>query len=171
VGATSLNQAIKSIAVARTFLEGEGKDLRVEVSRVPDETIRHLLQLKLSAVSKAEADAQVEAGDGAPVELRAAKTTETVALAGAIANNVRDGKRVHVMAIGPVPVFRAVDAITKARQFLQKDQIDIVFVPSFTTITTTNTTTTSAANGTEGDDEKRSGVMNAMQLTIFKMTA
>lgn len=146
VGAASLNQAIKAIAVSRTFLEADGIDLEVEVSRIPDDAIRNLLQLKLNKKDKSAA-----AQSGEPVDLRCAATTETVALAGAIANNIREKARVRITAIGPAPIFRAVDAIVKARLFLQKDSIDISFVPMFTTI--------------ESSDD-RGGVVNAIQLVV-----
>jgi stage V sporulation protein S len=147
VGATSLNQAIKAVAVARTYLENDDIDLEVEVSRVPDDTIRNLLQLKLSKKSRSVFASKKDE----PVDLRAAGTTETAALAGAIANNVREGHRVRVTCIGPVPVFRAVDAIVKARTFLQKDSLDLVFVPMFTTIDSSS---------------ERGGVVNALQMVI-----
>jgi stage V sporulation protein SpoVS len=147
VGAASLNQAIKAIAVSRTFLEADGIDLEVEVSRIPDDAIRNLLQLKLNKKDKSAAATQTDE----PVDLRCAATTETVALAGAIANNIREKAQVRITAIGPAPIFRAVDAIVKARLFLQKDSIDISFVPMFTTI--------------ESSDD-RGGVVNAIQLLV-----
>ena len=149
MGAASLNQAIKAVAVARGFLETDGIDLDVEVTRVPDESIRNLLQLKVNKKPRAESPAAA----GESVDLRCAATTETVSLAGAIANNIREGARVRVTAIGPVPIFRAVDSIVKARVFLQRDNMDISFVPSFTTIEA-------------GED--RQGVVNAMQLLVVK---
>ena len=142
-----MNQAIKAVAVARTYLEGDDIDLEVEVSRVPDDSIRNLIQLKLN---KKKRSSQMALKDE-PVDLRAAATTETVSLAGAISNNIREGARVRVTAIGPIPVFRAVDAVIKARLFLQKDSLDIVFVPQFTTI------------DPSGD---KNSVVNALQLVI-----
>jgi len=146
VGANSLNQAIKAIAVSRSFLEGDDIDIEVEVTRVPDEAIRNLLQLKLTKLSRASSTATAP---GDFVDLRCAATTETAALGGAIAKNIRESARVRVTAIGPNPVFRAVDAIVKARAFLQKDGMDIRFIPMFTTI--------------ENSDN---GPVNAMQFVI-----
>jgi len=148
VGATSLNQAVKAIAVARTFLEADDIDLEVEVLRIHDNVIRNLMQLKLSKKPRA---ALAGIKDDL-IDLRCAATTETVALAGAIANNIRESSKVRVTAIGPNPVFRAVDAIVKARLFLQKDSISIAFVPMFTTI--------------ESSDE-RGSVVNAVQLVVY----
>lgn len=145
MGPTSLNQAIKAVAVARTYLVQDEIDLQVEVSRVPTASIRNLLQLKLIKKPRTEVAAASE-----PVDLRAAATTETASLAGAISNNIREGMSVRVTAIGPVPVFRAVDSIVKARTYLEKDKLDLVFVPMFTTI----------------DPSDGRGVVNALQMLI-----
>ncbi|KAH9254259.1 hypothetical protein BASA81_007860 [Batrachochytrium salamandrivorans] len=156
VGPTSLNQAIKAIAVARTFLEANELDLDVEVSRVADAEIRNLIQLKLVKKTR-QAPSSAPAGSGddgqaaAVVDLRCAALTETVALAGAISNNVREGKQVRITAIGPLPVFRAVDAIIRARAFLARDGMDVLFSPQFTTI--------------DASDEG-GGVVNAVQLCV-----
>ena len=106
-------------------------DLEVEVSRVPDEAIRNLIQLRLTKKPRSESAAHTP---GEFVDLRCAATTETAALGGAIAKNIREKARVRVTAIGPNPVFRAVDAIVKARAFLANDGMDIRFIPMFTTI-------------------------------------
>lgn len=158
VGPTSLNQAIKAIAVARTFLEANDLDLDVEVSRVADAEIRNLIQLKLikkarqpAASSSADDGQAATAAATTVVDLRCAAQTETVALAGAISNNVREGKQVRITAIGPLPVFRAVDAIIRARAFLARDDLDVLFSPQFTTIDAS---------------EEGGGVVNAVQLCV-----
>jgi len=128
VGSMSTNQAIKAIAIARTFVENDAFDFLVEPARVPDETMKNLVQLRL------EKRASRDVPDIDPVDLKIASTTDSGALAGAIANNIREGHRVRITAVGSVPVFRAVDSIIKARGFLTKDAVDLRFQPSFTTI-------------------------------------
>lgn len=146
VGPTSLNQAIKAIAVARTFLEVDNVDLDVEVSRVQDAVIRNLIQLKLIKKQRKPA-----ADESTVVDLRCAALTEVVALAGAISNNVREGKQVRITAIGPHPIFRAVEAIVRARVFLARDNIDVLFTPQFTTIESS---------------EEEGGSVNAVQFCV-----
>jgi len=148
VGASSLNQAIKAIAISRSFLEEDNIDLQVEVSRVPDDALRNLIQLKLIKNVRSSSASTIP---GDFVELRCAATTETAALGGAIAKNVREGARVRVTAIGPNPVFRAVDAIIKAREFLKNDDLDIRFIPNFTTI-----------------ENAENGPLNAIQFIIVR---
>ena len=131
VGAASTNQAVKAVAIARTFVETDGLDFNVEPMRVTDEEIHNLVQLRLEKRQRREPAADVEF-----VDLKSATQTETSSLAGAIANNVRDGLRVRVTAVGASPVFKAVDAIIRARTFLEEDSVDLSFSPEFTTLRT-----------------------------------
>ena len=160
VGASSVNQAIKSIAVARSFLSSETYDLMVEASRVPNESIRNLVQLKLTKMPKIDID------NGKVSDLRAAAQTDTSGLAGAIANVIREGKTVRVTAVGAASVFRAVDSIIKARTYVQKrDSFDLFFVPQFVTLPGSN-------NQAGGEDNKDGGegseVINAIQCIVMR---
>lgn len=128
VGAFSTNQAVKAIAIARDFVIENNLDFIVEPSRIRDDTIRNLIELKL------EKRALREPANVQYVELKCAATTDVVPLAGAIANNTRDGNRIRITAIGPGSVYHTVDAIIRARTFLEKDAVDIRFQPSFSVI-------------------------------------
>jgi len=144
IGPASTNQAIKAIAIARTYVEENKLDFVVVPARIQTGDIKYLVQLRLQ-----KKDLQEEV-DTAFVELKTASTTGSGALAGAIANNIREGRQVRITAIGAPPVFRAIDAIIKSNEYLEKDNISICFQPSFATITTS-----------EG---KR---INSVQLTIL----
>ncbi len=128
VGAFSTNQAVKAIAVARDYVIEDKIDFLVEPSRVPDDQIKNLIELKLEKKALREpADVKYE-------ELKCAATTEVVHLAGAIANHTRDGHRVRITAIGAGSVYRTIDSIIKARSYLEADAVDIRFQPSFSVV-------------------------------------
>lgn len=130
IGSASTNQAVKAIAIARTYVEENSLDFLVEPARVQSGDIKNLVQLRL------EKRPHRDAADVEYVDLKTASTTGSASLAGAIANNTREGRRVRITAVGAAPVFRAIDAIIKARTYLEKDAVDIRFQPSFTSITT-----------------------------------
>jgi len=125
-GVAATNQAIKAIAIARTYLsldeDGEDSDLIAQPSFFGDSEgcIVHVRNAK-------------------PIELDTSDPTLTVSgksdpynVAGAIAGHIRDGtKRVSLVACGPLAVFHAVESIAVTRSYLRNEGIDVKFVPQF----------------------------------------
>ena len=66
--------------------------------------------------------------------LKASKTSEPSKIAGAIAKIVREGKDVEVQAIGASAVNQTIKAVAIARGFLAPVGIDLICIPSFTTL-------------------------------------
>lgn len=60
--------------------------------------------------------------------------SRTAAVAGAIAGVFRDEKHAEVQAIGAGAVNQAVKAMVLAKNFLEQDGIDVVFVPEFVNV-------------------------------------
>ena len=60
--------------------------------------------------------------------------SRTAAVAGAIAGVMRDEKHAEVQAIGAGAVNQAVKAMVLAKNFLEQDGIDVVFVPEFVNV-------------------------------------
>lgn len=147
------------MALSRLFLAPDGLDFEVEVSRVPNKKIRNLMQLRLHRISKGQTQATT-AMNRPLVDFRVAAKTETASLAGAIAKQVRNGYKVVVTAIGPMSVFRAVDAVAKARQFLNKEAMDIVFVPEFREIAV-------PVVPTREEEKVKEAVVKAVQIVVF----
>uniref|UniRef100_A0A7S2RVG6 Stage V sporulation protein S n=1 Tax=Mucochytrium quahogii TaxID=96639 RepID=A0A7S2RVG6_9STRA len=145
VGPASVNQAIKAVAVARSYLEEDLIDLVVQVERgQPGGDIKDLILLNLKKV-KLRVQPNVEYQN-----LKSAGKSGTSSLAGAIAKNIRESKPVKITAVGQNPVFRAVDAVCFARKYLADDGLDLEFQPEFTQIT--------FDSGTQA---------NAIQLTVI----
>ncbi len=67
--------------------------------------------------------------------LKVAAKSNPSTVAGAIANNVRDGKGVEIVAMGPESINNTVKAIAIARGFLRGDGMDAYFKPEFIHLT------------------------------------
>lgn len=65
------------------------------------------------------------------ITLKVAAVSNPSTVAGAIANNVRDGKIIEIVAMGPQSVNNTVKAIAIARGFLKGDHLDTHCKPEF----------------------------------------
>lgn len=63
--------------------------------------------------------------------LKVAGKSNPATVAGAIANNIREGKDIDVVAMGPQSVNQAVKAITIARSYLADDKVELTFRSEF----------------------------------------
>ena len=68
------------------------------------------------------------------VPLRVSSTSRPAAVAGAIAQLVREQRRTAVRVIGAPAVYQALRAVIIARKYLEGDGLDIAFVPSLVTL-------------------------------------
>jgi len=126
-GTTAINQAIKSIAIARSFLEGgdEKADLIAQPA-YNEETAECLIHVRRAGPIVI---------DDASDSLLVTKKTLPHKLAGAICARVRDKERCLLSAIGPVCVMNCVKALAISREFLREERIDIKFIPQFQKVT------------------------------------
>jgi len=60
--------------------------------------------------------------------------SRTAAVAGAIAGVIRESKHAEVQAIGAGAVNQAVKALVLAKNFLEQDEIAVVFMPEFVNV-------------------------------------
>jgi stage V sporulation protein S len=67
--------------------------------------------------------------------LKVAASSHPATVAGAIANNIREGKKVEIIAMGPQAVNQAVKAMAIARDYLSDESIDLGCVPGFVHLT------------------------------------
>jgi stage V sporulation protein S len=63
--------------------------------------------------------------------LKVAGKSNPATVAGAIANNIREGKEIEIVAMGPLSVNQAIKAITISRSYLVEDRIELTFRPEF----------------------------------------
>jgi stage V sporulation protein S len=66
--------------------------------------------------------------------IKVAATSRTGAVAGAIANVVRETGRAEVHAVGAGAVNQATKAVIIARYFLAQDDMDVICLPAFATV-------------------------------------
>jgi stage V sporulation protein S len=141
LGALSVNQSVKSMAISRSFLEADGIDLAVqpEFIHIPsasssDEPQRSALRFNIvprPPASGRTAPRTRGTSDPGASELKVASKTSPMSAAGAIAKRVREGKKCVVVAMGADSVNQAVKAVAIARTYLEDDQMDINFRPKF----------------------------------------
>lgn len=63
--------------------------------------------------------------------MKVAATSNPRAVAGAVANSVREAQHADVQAIGPKAVNQAIKAIAIARGYVASNGIDLICVPAF----------------------------------------
>jgi len=126
-GVASINQTIKSVALSRRFLEDNKVDVTVLPVSRSDDRLAMSFVLNKTVLRPQSEEVQYS-------ELRVAAESEHAVVAGAIANKIRAGERVSVVAIGPGSVTTTARALALSRRFLQQDHIDITFRPEFVQI-------------------------------------
>lgn len=67
--------------------------------------------------------------------IRVSAQSRSTAVAGAVAGMLRDNGSAEIQAIGASAINQAVKAITIARSYLEKDNLDLAMVPSFADVT------------------------------------
>lgn len=72
-----------------------------------------------------------DAASAESYELRVAQGSEPSIVAGSVAKKLRMGERVNIVSIGAGSVSGSVRAITIARRYLERDNIDVTFRPEF----------------------------------------
>lgn len=130
-GEAAVNQAIKSLAIARDYLLADEEDEDGELTDLicqPEfdgDSDKCVLRLRMSR----PIDMEMEY-----VELRTNARSDPYKVAGAIAGKIRDDERVGVVAVGPSAVFAALESVFVSRRYLAEDRIDVKFTPSFTKV-------------------------------------
>jgi len=125
-GSDSVNQAVKALAIARTYLAENKLDISCQpVFRDQSKGAISFQLTKCVARSKKASD------DSNIQELKVARGSDPNAVAGSIANKVRANERVVILSIGPGSVNQTVSAVAQARLFLEQDAIDVAFRPEF----------------------------------------
>ncbi|MFW5696617.1 MAG: stage V sporulation protein S [Phototrophicaceae bacterium] len=81
-------------------------------------------------------DQEANSGDMTtmPDVIKVSAKSRSTAVAGAIAGVIREHQQAEVQAIGAGAVNQAVKALAIARSYLERDEIDIVFLPYFTEV-------------------------------------
>jgi stage V sporulation protein SpoVS len=136
-GVNAINQAIKGLAVMRSYLRRENAEDACVWPHYRDQE-RNSLSLVVQRCSRGRE------GTGW-VELKVAATSEIEKVAGALSHHVRQGLKVSLVTMGPLAASSAVAAVIVARAHLKNDGLDISFRPQFLTVPVEEDETTRSA--------------------------
>eukprot|EP00668_Euglena_longa_P009820 GGOE01011889.1.p1 GENE.GGOE01011889.1~~GGOE01011889.1.p1 ORF type:complete len:286 (+),score=75.30 GGOE01011889.1:98-859(+) len=141
IGPDSVNQAMKAIAISRTYLEDDLLDVAVapeflripgrDPSQVQRSAIQFIVHSCVCLEQKGAARDQKPTVDAETSQLKVAGSSTPSFTAGAIAKRIRLGARCAVVSMGADSINQAVKAVAIARTFLENDRLDITFRPKF----------------------------------------
>lgn len=123
-GPASINQAVKAIAVARSYLLEEGVDLTCQPAFRDD---KQLASLALYLAKRAPVTFPTENVEA----LSSNKDSDPHKMAGAIAARVRDDIPVTITGIGVEAVSKCIRAICHGRLYLEQNGVDIKALVEF----------------------------------------
>lgn len=130
IGPQATNQAVKAIAIARTFLkESQSIDIcmQPEFFQLEDGHTGLLLLIRKKT-------RRARSGEDEAQALKAASGTDAKVLAGAISSFAREGHRMVITAIGAAAANQAIKAIAIARKNIEEEAIDLTCKPEFTEV-------------------------------------
>lgn len=174
VGPGATNQAIKAVAISRTYLQASDK---AGLSAHPDVIVYPefvhldapqpgnaggggaLSALQLTLCKRARRHSVDKEGRS----LKVSSNTDAKSLAGAIASCTREGSRVELTAIGAGSINQAIKAIAIARQYVEEEAIDLCCRPEFVELA-------GGALGARGGDEGaqgHSGPTSALRVLVL----
>ena len=131
-GVDGSNQAVKAMALARTFLVQEGKMISVQPEQADDCGGIHI-KFHCEGILNAEK----ECGDERKLDviIRVSANSVIRKTAGAIAKLIRgpgnSGQTIGILTMGAESVAITAQAVTTARTMLEQDYLDITFNPKF----------------------------------------
>ena len=126
IGALSVNQAIKSAIIARSYLKDDGIDLAMR-PRLVEEVGPDVVSLAIIKHTSAS-------DKSAPEEFcfKSAGSTQAGSLAGALANKIREGATfLSITSVGPDAALRSIKSIAMATGYVKEDGYEILCVPVF----------------------------------------
>lgn len=126
-GPSSINQAVKAVAVARGYLLEENIDLTCQPAFRDDKQLASLAIYLAKRTPIEFCTENVEA-------LTSNKESDPHKMAGAIAARVRENIPVTITGIGEEAVSKCIRAICHGRLYLEQDHVDIKALVEFVTV-------------------------------------
>eukprot|EP01064_Diplonema_japonicum_P034823 TRINITY_DN734_c0_g1_i1.p1 TRINITY_DN734_c0_g1~~TRINITY_DN734_c0_g1_i1.p1 ORF type:complete len:336 (+),score=59.63 TRINITY_DN734_c0_g1_i1:200-1207(+) len=156
LGVEGSNQAVKAMALARTFIVQEGMTLLVSPT-YPEEDEESDGNVKFHAegIPNLSADDTCDTATPLDVNIRVSANSHVRKTAGAIAKLMRgpgqQGRTIGILTMGAESVHVTVQAVTSARAMLEQDSLDVIFKPRFIHV----------------DDEVSNQPKPALRLSLF----
>lgn len=127
IGARSINQAIKAIAISEKYLQQDGFEVTFQPAFRDADRNQPSIALYLA---KQRTSNLRDTGDE-DIELQVSSNSNPSVVAGALAARIREDKRACMTAIGVDAVANAVLAVGNTRLYLEDDHLDIRILPQF----------------------------------------
>ncbi|KAL1525932.1 hypothetical protein AB1Y20_020758 [Prymnesium parvum] len=129
ISAHNVNQALKTLALVHSYLEGEHADLYAHVDFPEFSTAPHTASVALHVFKKAKRTSLAKVNE----QVFVSGTSDPHKVATFVSQSVRQASlgRICVTACGPQAVLKALKAIFLARHHLREEQSDISVVPEF----------------------------------------
>lgn len=132
IGAGSINQAVKAMAVCNDMANQVGMDLACfpELRVMPSADSQNALRgsaMKFVVHRRHCRKSKLDATS----ELKVASTSEPRTVAGSVSAKIREGERLNITAIGPQSVCQTAKALAMSRSFLEEDGLDVSFRPEW----------------------------------------
>lgn len=129
----AVNTAVKATAIATSRLKNQG-DASVDIVCIPSfRDNRNEVSLFIQEQSVVNGGADTT-GKESTTNFNVGAKTDIKIAAGAIAGSARDDESVSLQAIGQDAVFNAIRAVAVAREYLEKDQMDLFTKVEFTEV-------------------------------------
>lgn len=132
IGAGSINQAVKAMAVCNDMATQIGMDLACypELRVMPSADSQNALRGSAMKFVVSRRHCRKSKLD-ATSELKVASTSEPRTVAGSVSAKIREGERLNITAIGPQSVCQTAKALAMSRAYLEEDGLDVSFRPEW----------------------------------------
>jgi len=127
--AAMVGQAVKTLAIVRTYLEKEWLDIMLQPEAIGEDIDDESTRLAILPCRRSSIRKEIEAAQGS--QLYVSTESDPGKVAGAIANAVRKQTGVFCSAVGPYAVSVAIQSIMLARRYLTNDVAALYFTPQF----------------------------------------
>jgi len=125
-GKVAINQAVKTLAIARTYLAEDDLDFKIypefQVDKDRHDSIYFLV---------IPANNRIELSTDNAIMLTSSEKAKAGKIGGKIAHSIRDGKRVLGQGVGPNAVWRFVQSLLIAKDCLKENNLDLSFRVEF----------------------------------------
>jgi len=125
-GRVAINQAVKTLAIARTYLAEDNLDFKIYPEFQPDKDRHDSIYFLVTP-----ANSRVKLSTNNAVMLTSSEKAKAGKIGGKIAHSIREGMRVLGQGVGPNAVWRFVQSLLIAKDCLKENNLDLSFRVQF----------------------------------------
>lgn len=125
-GRVAINQAVKTLAIARTYLAEDNLDFKIYPEFQLDKDRHDSIYLLVTP-----ANGRIKLSTDNAIILTSSEKAKAGKIGGKIAHSIREGKRVLGQGVGPNAVWRFVQSLLIAKDCLKENNLDLSFRVQF----------------------------------------